>query len=555
MSPSELKKNIFIGVVEDNNDPKKLGRCRCRVLNVFDDLPAEDLPWASPWKDLNGNQFILPEKGKVVSVVFDDGNIYKPEYICSEHYNANLEKKLASLSGTDYISMRALLFDHKTQIYSNDSEGLKLDYKFNNINITSDSINLNLKDNFAKLNLGSSVAQQQSVLGNNFFDWFDRFLNNLLTNGFLDGQASPLVPTIQLLADVVEYQNGRILSKYLSKHVNIVDNDYVNLQERIAEGQIGDSWKSTVKGNDLAGQENVNFGSNLGLSSNNPIPRNGDLTSQSGSDAQNVAAIDPGPISPSTNPSALQILETMRSKKYVIYTRPYELNIVAIRRDYEGMQYSNSFRDDLFLIYKIDSSENWVVRKYKISTMPGYYLAYEYKNANGQLKLAPASYFRLGAGESWAGNTKDGKPIDIKLTSVMQSRGGMGILKPAQYINIYTIGTFIGAPAMLTLGNQKFYRDKTPGKIIKYTSEGEYNAAMYVHRGYPGGFSVDNWSEGCQVFNSKTDMDDFFVICDKHKEKYGNKFSYTLMEERSLISVPDSAESSVFPKNFKDIIK
>jgi hypothetical protein len=84
MSPSELKKNIFIGVVEDNADPKRLGRCRCRVLNVFDDLPAEDLPWASPWKDLNGNQFVVPDKGKVVSVVFDDGNIYKPEYICAE---------------------------------------------------------------------------------------------------------------------------------------------------------------------------------------------------------------------------------------------------------------------------------------------------------------------------------------------------------------------------------------------------------------------------------------------------------------------------------------
>ena len=134
MTRDELNGQIFIGVVEDNVDPKRLGRCKVRVLNLFDDIPAEDLPWATPWKDLNGNSIILPDKGKVVSVVFDEGNPYKPEYIFAEHYNINLEKKLKSLSDSDYISMRALMFDHKTQIYSNDSEGLKIDYKFNNIN-------------------------------------------------------------------------------------------------------------------------------------------------------------------------------------------------------------------------------------------------------------------------------------------------------------------------------------------------------------------------------------------------------------------------------------
>ena len=136
MTLEDLKGQIFIGVVEDNQDPKKLGRCKCRVLNVFDDIPVEDIPWASPWKDLNGNSFLLPEKGKVVSVVFDEGNQYKPEYIFAEHYNINLEKKLSSLSGANYTSMRALMFDHKTQIYSKEDEGLKIDYKFNNINIT-----------------------------------------------------------------------------------------------------------------------------------------------------------------------------------------------------------------------------------------------------------------------------------------------------------------------------------------------------------------------------------------------------------------------------------
>ena len=50
-----LKNNIFnwwVGVVEDRNDPEKLGRVRVRILGAHSDdravLPTEDLPWALP---------------------------------------------------------------------------------------------------------------------------------------------------------------------------------------------------------------------------------------------------------------------------------------------------------------------------------------------------------------------------------------------------------------------------------------------------------------------------------------------------------------------------
>jgi hypothetical protein len=144
----------YIGIVEENEDPKKLGRCRIRVIDIFDDIPKDDIPWATPWKDLNGNAFNLPEKGKIVTVIFDSGNIYKPEYIYADHYNINLEKKLSQLSGANYTSMKSLIFDHKTQIFVNDGEGLVIDHKMNQINITSNSIHLNLKDNNSSINLG-----------------------------------------------------------------------------------------------------------------------------------------------------------------------------------------------------------------------------------------------------------------------------------------------------------------------------------------------------------------------------------------------------------------
>ena len=90
MNDDKLLKKTYAGVVEDNDDPKRLGRVKVRVFEVYHDIPTDDIPWASPWKDLNGEKFILPDKGKVVTVVFENGSLYKPEYIYSEHYNINL---------------------------------------------------------------------------------------------------------------------------------------------------------------------------------------------------------------------------------------------------------------------------------------------------------------------------------------------------------------------------------------------------------------------------------------------------------------------------------
>lgn len=125
-----MKDSTYIGVVEDNQDPQKLGRVKVRVLNIFDNLSLADIPWANPWKDLNGNGFNIPDKGKIVIVVFDKGDKNRPEFIYSDHYNDNLESKLKSLSDSSYLSMKSLIFDHRTQIYVNDTEGLKIDHKY-----------------------------------------------------------------------------------------------------------------------------------------------------------------------------------------------------------------------------------------------------------------------------------------------------------------------------------------------------------------------------------------------------------------------------------------
>lgn len=276
--PSSVE--TYIGVVVDNNDPDRLGRIKVKVMDVYDDFETVDIPWAKPWKDLSGNSFNVPENGKVVTVVFDDD---KPEYIYADNYNINLENKLKKLEEGDYLSMKSILFDHKTQIYVNDLEGLKIDHKYNNINIKNESINLNLKDNNKFINIGDEMADQQMILGNHFLDWVDKFLN-ALQNGLLDSSGGLVNLTPNLQKVILEFKMFKEL-KYLSHHVNIVDNNKIQTvqsEEREDLAQYGDEWVSTVDNNNITEQKSENFSPVAGPNAeyNKKIDENGDVVEE-----------------------------------------------------------------------------------------------------------------------------------------------------------------------------------------------------------------------------------------------------------------------------------
>lgn len=243
----------YIGVVEENQDPKKLGRCRVRVIDIFDNIPKDDIPWASPWKDLSGNEFNVPDIGKILTVIFESGNIYKPEYIYAEHFNINLENKLKNLSNDDYLSMKSLFFDHSTQIYRNNSEGLRLDHEYTNINLDKNgNILLNLRDNKSIITLGSKDSDEEAVLGTTFMEWFDTFVENLLgTNSgpYIGNLGSPVVANPEFLRCLQDYQRRR--QKFVSEHVRLPKNKNILAQNREYIDQKGDSWKSTTSQNDL----------------------------------------------------------------------------------------------------------------------------------------------------------------------------------------------------------------------------------------------------------------------------------------------------------------
>ena len=219
-----LDNKIFFGIVEDNKDPDRKGRIKVRVQSVFDDIPLSDIPYASPSYSVDGKSFNIPAVGKVVSVAFAWGDQYQPFYICSSYFNINLQKKLESLSDDEYAGFTAITFDNKCQVYVDDTD-LTLDYLFNKITVSNTNINLELKDNQGKVTLGTADADQQALLSNHFFDWFDKFINELSkTSSLVAPNGNVLKPNL----DVILAEYKAIKDNFVSKNVYIVDNEIVN---------------------------------------------------------------------------------------------------------------------------------------------------------------------------------------------------------------------------------------------------------------------------------------------------------------------------------------
>lgn len=85
MDKKELfKDNIrdthWIGEVVDVIDPLNQGRCRIRVYGKFDTLDVEYIPFAIPANSSISGAYSVPNIGDVVSVYFDNGDIYTPVY-------------------------------------------------------------------------------------------------------------------------------------------------------------------------------------------------------------------------------------------------------------------------------------------------------------------------------------------------------------------------------------------------------------------------------------------------------------------------------------------
>ena len=148
---------------------------------------------------------------------------------------------------------------------------------------------------------------------------------------------------------------------------------------------------------------------------------------------------------------------------------------------------------------------------------------------------------------------KNIKPVDQKLSKdnatitkfeknlYIDKERGIKILVPSQYLDVFQTSKWGGYKSFTTtkFSRQLVWYDNSydrpdfyPSNITKPVSknrDGSSNFDIGVHIGQPGGKTVGNWSDdGSHCFATTDGLNEFFELCDKHTNLYGNKFTYTL---------------------------
>ena len=78
-------------------------------------------------------------------------------------------------------------------------------------------------------------------------------------------------------------------------------------------------------------------------------------------------------------------------------------------------------------------------------------------------------------------------------------------------------------------------RDYDRNAILDFNNGREETGlfGINIHKAGKDSSEVDQWSAGCQVFSKSADFNEFIDLAKKQKDIYGNKFTYTLIDERS----------------------
>lgn len=166
-----LRDSHWLGEVVSSEDPNNQGRCQIRVFGKFDLLADEDLPWALPCSNGMHGQFAVPKVGDIVSVRFDNGNLYQPMYWFQVKTDQDI---LDKVSANGALGLVSVFYDpERMQLYWASDEGLKV------IGSTGDG-QIQVQG-VLNLNGGSSDSTDPAVLGDRNADALTEIYSALLT--------------------------------------------------------------------------------------------------------------------------------------------------------------------------------------------------------------------------------------------------------------------------------------------------------------------------------------------------------------------------------------
>jgi len=187
-----------------------------------------------------------------------------------------------------------------------------------------------------------------------------------------------------------------------------------------------------------------------------------------------------------------QIESAMQDKGYVWFEGDWNINIVGVRNMSQGQRVTNAFDDFITVSYQLDGE--WIYKCWPATTDPGKRAVLESSNRSGVARLVEGQY-----------------------------RGSHSIgLHKGQY------------EALRQSKAVKVYRDAD--RDLEY-DEGSIQEGIFginIHKAGANSVIVENWSEGCQVFQKAADFEEFMDICRQAKSVWGNSFTYTLIKSSDL---------------------
>lgn len=189
-----------------------------------------------------------------------------------------------------------------------------------------------------------------------------------------------------------------------------------------------------------------------------------------------------------------QLLKILIEKNYVVYQKPFQLNIIGVR---SNSTTANSFDDRLLVIFQNEKGV-WEKYAYTITTDPGTY---------------------------WLKN-----PLQVD---------GAAILQQGQYVNAYQLGLHRGQyRALVQRKPVTIIRDYDRNATLDFNN-GKVSTGLYginIHRASVYGITknVAKWSAGCQVFQKNTEYIHFMSLCEKNRNLHGNQFTYSLIDFRAI---------------------
>jgi hypothetical protein len=190
------------------------------------------------------------------------------------------------------------------------------------------------------------------------------------------------------------------------------------------------------------------------------------------------------------------IIKSAERLGYTIDKRPNKLNIIGVRNSKATSQ--DKF-DDLLAYFTYDNNGKLVGRVVSGTTDPS------------------TSFLK--------------SPINLK---------GAAILKSGQYKDAYQLGLHRNKyEALVQRKPVTVIRDNDRNALINYlapTQTGLYG--INIHKSTKGKNNEDIIgldSAGCQVFRNIRDFEDMMQLARISKNKYGNNFTYTLLDDRDLL--------------------